>query len=481
MPSSLLQKTFGNAAALYIGSALEGVLQFAFLIIAGRALGPENFGFYGYLISILTFVLVVTNWGLPVIIVRELAQRPQEEARLFASMFRVRASFAVIFFLSALAVLFSQPLESIHRTAIGLIFLYLLFVPFDLAPIFDAQKLSRWDVPGKVSGRIASVVTLFVLWTVRGTLTVADIAACASLLMLVNVTVAWCIARKLGLTLRPFGPQANTWQLMRISAYVMWGNLMLTTYTFSQTILVKWLSTDLQTGFYAMASRLLMPVFIAKGILQRLLLPIVSEVAEDQATFTGRLERAIPALTLLFAPVAGLGIPAAEIFIVPILGSDYAGAILPLQISLSHFIITGSGSLYGTALLAAGDQKTPTWGLTIGCAVGVGMSLLLIPAHGAVGAAWSVLIAALVSVLFPLPFFLRRWQPKIGWRLLCIISSSAAGTAGFYLLTSYLSLSDLIALGASAVIILIGLWLSGEISRSKIETLISLFRRESQS
>ena len=73
-------------------------------------------------------------------------------------MFRVRAILAALFLLGVLTLVSIRPHEPTQRLAIGLIFLYLLFVPFDLAPLFDAHKHSRWDVPGRLSGRIASVV-----------------------------------------------------------------------------------------------------------------------------------------------------------------------------------------------------------------------------------------------------------------------------------------------------------------------------------
>jgi PST family polysaccharide transporter len=480
LPPSLLNKTFGNAAVLLVGSASGGLLQFVFLVIAGRALGPEEFGYYGYLVSILMFVLVVTNWGLPSIVVRELAQRPEDEARIFASMFRIRASMAAIFFSGALIVTTLQPHAPSDRLVVALIFVYLLFVPFDLAPLFDAHKLSRWDVPGRLSGRVASVVLLLTLWMVKHALTVADVAACASLLMLVNVLVAWRISRRLGFSLHPLGSPANTRRLMRISAYVMWGNLMLTTYLYSQTILLKWLSTMLETGYYSMAARLLMPLFILKGILYRLLLPIVSEAAYDDAAFTARLQRALPALTLIFAPAAVLGIAGAEVLIIPIFGREYSGTVLPLQIGLSHFVVTGAGSLFGTALLAAGDQRTPALGLTVGCIAGVGLSLLLIPPYGAVGAAWSAFAAAIISASVAFPVFLRRWRLGVGRRMVRITLSSLAGLIGFYVLIHSVVISAIAALGVSAVIILIGLWLSGEISRRKLDVLISLFKKPAQ-
>jgi len=465
---------------LLFGSASEGLALLIFLVVAGRALGPEGFGYYGYLLSILMFVLVVTNWGLPSIVVRELAQRPEDEARIFASMFRIRASLAAFFFVGALFVTTLQPHAPSDRLAVTLIFLYLLFVPFDLAPLFDAHKLSRWDVPGRLSGRVASVVVLLMLWMVKGKLTVADVAACASLLMLVNVLVAWRISRRLGFSLRPLGPPADTRRLMRVSAYVMWGNLMLTTYLYSQTVLLKWLSTMLETGYYSMAARLLMPLYVLKGILYRLLLPIVSEAAYDDAAFTARLQRALPALTLIFAPAAVLGVAGAEVVIIPIFGREYSGTILPLQIGLIHFVVTGAGSLFGTALLAAGDQRTPALGLTAGCVAGLGLSLLLIPPYGAVGAAWSAFAAAIISAWAPFPVFSRRWRLGIGWRMVRIVLSSLVGLTGFYVLAHKVMISAIAALGVSAVIILIGLWLSGEISRRKLDVLISMFKKPAQ-
>jgi len=477
--NTLSQRTLGNATALAIGAAAETVLQLAFLILAGRQLGPEEFGFYGYVLAILTFVSTAAHYGLTVISVRELSQRPADEVSIFAATFRIRAGLSLAFFIAAIIVAAFTPLTDVHRSAVWIMFAYLLFQPFDLSLLFDAHKLSRWDVPGKIAGRLVSVGLLFTLWQIKGGITVADVAICSSLLMLVNVLIGWIAARGQGLSLKLFAPTRDTRRLLRESAPVVWSNLLVLAYSQIQTVFVKWFSTDLETGFSALASRLIMPILIFKGILYRVFLPLISESAADREVFTERLEKIFPALSLIFMPMAALGIPAVQVLLVPLFGAEYAGAVLPLQIILSHLIFTGMGSLFGTALLAAGDTRTPMIGLTVGCVISLGCSILLIPHYGAVGAAWGTWLGEVISCGYALVKFVTVFRPRIYGRMLRIAAASLASTAAFYMLNIFFSLPGGYGLIISAVVLIAALRVIGEISPDRLRAWRSLIAGKS--
>ena len=479
MSRTLSQRTIGNAGVLLAGAAAETVLQIAFLVLAGRQLGPSEFGFYGYLLAWVTFAAAVAQWGLPVIAVREIAQRPADESALFAAVFRIRAAWAVLLFLLAAVVASAVPLSADHRAAVWLTFAYLLGVPFDLSLLFDAHQRSRWDVPGRMAGRIVSVGLLALLWRSRGTLTVADVALCSTLFLLVNGAVGWIVAQRLGHRLPPFARTHDTSRLLRVSLPVVWSNVMTLAFTQSQTILVKWLSTAVETGYNALACRLLMPVLIFRGIVHRVLLPLVSEVGNDRAALTARLERIFPALALLFMPLIALAIGVVQVLLVPLFGADYAGAVLPLQITVAHLFFSATGGLIGTSLLVSGDARTPAIGLTAGCVFSLLLSVLLIPAWGAVGAACSTLLGELVAVFYPLPRFLKILRPAVLPRVLRIAAVSLTGLALFCLLLRVPSFSGIAALFIELVVILIGLRLVGEFSPERLQTALALFRRES--
>jgi len=474
------KRAVGNAAILTLGAGVETALQFFFLLLAGRELGPEQFGFYGYLLALVTIVSAVVHYGLPVISVREIAQRPADQSAIFSGTFRIRAALAAAFFSLAVLAAWLLPQSADQRLAVWLIFAYLLFVPFDLSFLFDAHQASRWDVPGRVAGRIVAVGLLFLLWKTRGSVTVVDVALCSSLLMLVNVAIARLLAGARGLALPWLAPTREVSRLLRSGTPIMLANVLALGFSQMQTVLVKWLSTALETGYYALASRLLMPILIFKGVLYRVFLPLISEAAADRDALSVRLEKLFPALALIFMPAVGLGIPAAQVILVPLFGAEYAGAVLPFQIAISHMLLTGMGSLFGSSLVATGDERTPTVGLAIGCAASLAVGGALIGSFGAVGAALASCVGEFVSMGYAIPKFLRVVRPKIAARLVRIGLSSISGCAAFYVLTGFALLPAGYALLAAAVIIAVGLGMAGEISRERLRVLTGLLGRKAE-
>lgn len=481
----LVRRTLGNAGALMAGSGIEAVLQFAFVLMVSRQLGPEDYGFFEYLVGIITFLIALVQWGLPVVAVRELAQAPERLDTVFGASFRISAALAVVCFAGGIiAAMFSGTTPE-RSMAIWLLFGYLLFLPFQLAAVFDAHKLSRWDVPGRVIGRTVSVLTLFAIWRVRGQLTVADAALCASLNLAVNVAVAWWIAARVHVKPKlsvAFDAAASeirteTRRLAKRAAPIMWSNVMTTVYSFSQPVLVKWYSTDLQTGWFGLANRLLFPVLLLRGVLSRLALPILSEAAHDLATFEWRFGRIVSALALFFMPLVALAIPLIELLVVPVFGNAYSGSVLPLQVLFGHLFITGAGSIFGTALFALGYQKPYTWSLTIACALNLIAAYILIPSKGALGASVAVAIAEVTVVAITVPALLKLVSITVWGRVTQIGAISLAGLATYFALTRLLAVNALAALGAEVLLLAILLWVTGEISAERIRGIVDLVRR----
>jgi O-antigen/teichoic acid export membrane protein len=182
-------------------------------------------------------------------------------------------------------------------------------------------------------------------------------------------------------------------------------------------------------------------------------------------------------MALVFMPAVAIGIPATEVLLVPLFGAEYAGAVLPYQITISLLFVSGAGALIGTTVLASGDARTPAWGLTIGSALSVALSFLVIPRYGATGAAWAAWIGEAIAVVYPLPKFVRVCHPHIWGRLLKIGLGSLVGTAGFYGLRIGFAVPGGWALAAAVGLTGIGLAVMGEISKSRWQAMAALFRK----
>jgi O-antigen/teichoic acid export membrane protein len=178
-------------------------------------------------------------------------------------------------------------------------------------------------------------------------------------------------------------------------------------------------------------------------------------------------------------PLTALAIAVVQVLLVPLFGTDYAGAVLPLQITVAHFFFSGAGALIGMSLLVGGDARTPAVGLTVGCAGSLLLSVLLIPAWGAVGAACATLFGELIAVFYPLPRFLKILRPKVLPRVLRTAAVSLLGLALFCLVLRVPPFSGIAALTVELIVILVGLRLTGEISPERLQAVRALFRRES--
>jgi O-antigen/teichoic acid export membrane protein len=158
-------------------------------------------------------------------------------------------------------------------------------------------------------------------------------------------------------------------------------------------------------------------------------------------------------------------------------GPSYSGAVLPFQISIGLFWLSGMGSAFGTIVLATGDARTPTVGLTIGTAISVGFSFLLIPRYGAVGAAVAACIGEIISCAYTIPKFLRITRPRIGGRLIKMGAGSLAGVAGFYLLRPFGIVPPGMNLTLAVVLTVAGLYCAREISPQHLLALRQLLRK----
>jgi O-antigen/teichoic acid export membrane protein len=222
-----------------------------------------------------------------------------------------------------------------------------------------------------------------------------------------------------------------------------------------------------------------MPLILLKGVIYRILIPLIAEVVHNPITLQTRLERLLPNLNLLFMPATTLGIIFADVLLVPVFGADYSGSIVPVQIVLSDFFISGAGSLIGTTVFAAGNARTFTVGLTLGTIISIVSAILFVPKYGATGAAIGFFVGSQIATFYSLPAFLQLCRPDIMDRTVRVAVPCLIALIAHFLLTKLgnvdTQLSALVATG----LIIAGLSATGELSRQRMDALTGMFRPKS--
>ena len=167
------------------------------------------------------------------------------------------------------------------------------------------------------------------------------------------------------------------------------------------TVILGWLRTTTEVGYYAAAQKPLQVLWLLPGLMTTALLPFFSKISNgEQKKFESILGRAITIALAAITPLVGICILFARPIISILFGSTYIAAVPLLQIIAISAIATIPSLFISNALLAKGKQKTTLLFIIIGASTNVILSFILIPAYGMYGAALSYTLSQIISNIF---------------------------------------------------------------------------------
>jgi len=147
-------------------------------------------------------------------------------------------------------------------------------------------------------------------------------------------------------------------------------------------------------GVYAVASKFAELMRLPASAVNYVLYPRFARSGPAAAGIHARrlLPRAV-ILTVLAAPV----LAAVSVVAVPLFGDAFRPAVLPACLLLVGLAVEGAAAVSSAYLCGTGRPGVNSWGMGLGVIVTVTLDVLLIPTHGAAGAAVASSIAYLVT------------------------------------------------------------------------------------
>lgn len=93
-----------NAGALIVASILSKGILFLWQIALGQWLGPDDYGIYGTVVSLLAIGAVVINFGFGLIAIREIARAPEKLGSYWSAILTLQTGLSLIAYLGVLAL-----------------------------------------------------------------------------------------------------------------------------------------------------------------------------------------------------------------------------------------------------------------------------------------------------------------------------------------------------------------------------------------
>lgn len=398
--AGLTQAIFKNTFWLGFGQLVSRLIRAVLIIYAARILGAAGYGAFSYALSLAGFFTIFSDIGLTPLLTRESAKDPDEERRrrYVATAFAIKLALIAV---CTAIILVTLPLASRVPEAVALFPILVVLFAFDTIRDFTfaiTRSFQRMEVEAGIN--ITTNLAILVLG--MGVLLAAPSAYA--------LMAAYTLGTGIGMVLALWKLRAYFYRfwtrvdrtLMRPIVLEAWpfgvAGLLSTVMLNTDAIMIGWLRTTEEVGFYAVAQRILLLLYLLPGFLAVSSFPAMARFAvENRERFRMLLEKALHAVYLLAFPLTVGGILTATPLITFLFGEEYAPAGAAFQILLGTLILVFPGNIVNNAVFALDGQRYLFYAFALGSVGNIAANYFLIPLFGIVGSAWATIGTQLVS------------------------------------------------------------------------------------
>jgi O-antigen/teichoic acid export membrane protein len=444
-----------NFSFLVLGEVVSKIFTFAAFAFLARTFGPEKFGLLEFVLALMIFATLLSDFGANPLGSREVAKALDRIGEIVASIVMMRAILAIATYclLVGFMLLFFGD-QSQLKNLILLYGLSLFFIPFFLQFVFQGMEKMKWVAISSVIRRMVFAVGVFIivsnvkdLWVVA----FIEIAAVSSLAL-------YCVYM-LVFHVKATGFKTDTkmlWSTFKEALPIGLSDITWALRWYFATILLGLLTTGKEVGWFSAAHRPVMTLHTFVWLYFCNLLPTISRSANEPKEVLDNLmcySISLMSWGTVFLGVVGLTM--AEPLMVLIFGDQFRESAGVIKILIWMIPLSSLGSHYRYILIGYGHQRYEFISQAVAAMVSIILGFVLIPKYSEKGAAVSLIIA--VSVYCALVYifvkiFIRRipFLPYVSKPLL-----GGAGMVGIFFAVNTYSLWLAVFAGVSSYILIL--------------------------
>ena len=393
-------------------------------VLLSRIFGPERLGYYNYIVWLTYVAGVLGTVGVPLATLKFMTEylskdEPGTAYRIYQLGMRVQLALMSVLVLGLLAgVWFLAPPEHRWMTTLLVVGIAPRMIGFMPAQINSAAQELHRNLPSSIAANFTSVavilLTLKMDWGLLGLAASHPAGHFVDLALKLAMTAGrrneWKRAAAgvkldpaLRLRMRNFAAQGLGLLVLNV---VVWDR--------SDVLLLRHLNPDLsQVTFFSYSFTLVEKLLLIPQVVAGSMgLNLLSQQALDQRRMTATAVSSAVYLLLIGLPVM-LGAVALSRPLWMIYGDKFAPAV-PVFVIMTLLAVSRTIQYPATLLLQATENQGFLLWLGVGCAsVNLGLDAMLIPAHGAVGAAIGNGVGQTLSALGAWAFIARKYSPDL--------------------------------------------------------------------
>lgn len=439
------QKKSGKSLKLnFIMNALLTMSSFIFPLITfpyvSRVLLPVGTGKVSFATSLISYFSMFSQLGIPTYGIRACAKvrdNREELTRTAHELLIINLVMDVISYLALAAALFFVPRLQEEKTLYVVVSFTIVLTSVGMEWLYKALEQYTYITVRSIIFKFIALIAMFLLvreqedYVIYGGITI--FASCASnIFNILNVHKY--------ISMKPVGGYDIKRHLKPVLVFFAM-SCATTIYTHMDTVMLGFMATDEDVGYYNAAVRIKSILVSIVTSLGTVLLPRASYYIErgEMDEFRRINRKALNFVFIVASPMMIYFILYAKQGIYFLSGTAYTGSILPMQIIMPTLLFIGLTNILGIQILVPlGREKTVLYSEIAGAIVNLVVNALLIPRFTSAGAAVGT-IAAELTVLAVQYFALRGQVSKIFksvsyWK---IVIGLLAGSVSSYWVTHF--------------------------------------------
>ena len=401
-----IKRNFVYNLLLQISAVLFPIITAPYI---ARMLDPDGVGIVNFVNTYASYFALFAVLGIPTYGIREIAKRQgnlKEMERFLSQMISIElVSTFVISLLFIGSVLWIDQLKE-NALLFLLAGISLYMTPFKIEWFFKGQEKFGYITFRSLVIRTVSILLLFVFVRTKHDLV-------NYVLLSLFSTIAnefWNYLKVLKLGIRPYITFKGCKTHLKAVLVLLGSSVAISIYVMLDTLMLGFLADYSEVGYYNSAIHLVKAVLPLATALSAVALPRVASFMQsnDMESVNALMQKSLNIVSFLVFPMTMGIILVAPTFVPLFFGSQFEGAILPMQVGAVLLIAIGLNNLNGIQILTGmGKDKQFLMSVTSGAVSNFILNLILIPRYGAVGAAISSVYAE-VQIFLVNEYFVRR-------------------------------------------------------------------------
>ncbi len=461
---SMAKGTMYILAAQIVFMASGYVIHFGL----GRMLGPELYGIYGVMLSLIAITTIILTAGIPQAVSKYVSEGNDPEAVRKEAM-KLQMIFAGMFFTAYLLLADYIALGLNDSSMVWLVRLTsVVLIPYAFYSIYTGylNGLKKFGTQAKLTilYSIAKVAGVFAFVLIG--LKVAGAIIGFAMAPLLAGLAAFVLFRKVSKASFESG------KIISFAAPLAIIALATTAITSIDILAVKAFTTSIETGYYAAASVISKVILVLAAAMTATLFPSISAStsSKDAALTRTYITKSVRYSLIFLMPIAILFFSTSSGLVSLIYTESFAPAGQALQILAIGITIFSLFSVL-SAIISGGGKPCITMLILLAAMIAdIILNISLVPKLGITGAAWATTISSTIAFLISAAYVAKKFGALTSIKSVIRIILASAVTLAASSLFNFSGLLLIPEYAMLAGIYFITLFAAGEISKDDFET-----------